>query len=136
MLIVIHRQVNISYDFLGKTLEKTERQYGDDYVVLASHILLKIYRENEDMSFILHALVLLESGLAKSIYNFQFKILLIRLYLIIGRFDLQLPWLCIAATVCARGGWFLNRFFSGSFDQAHRIFSTMDVKHIQFDTLT
>ncbi|KAG2173554.1 hypothetical protein INT44_007145 [Umbelopsis vinacea] len=92
---------------LGKTLEKTERQYGDDYVVLASHILLKKYRETKDMAFILHALVLLESALAKSIYNFQFKMLLIRLYLIIG-----------------------------SFDQAHRIFSTMDVKHIQFDTLT
>jgi hypothetical protein len=104
----IYRQVNVSYHFLGKTLEKTERQYGDDYVVLASHILLKIYRENEDMAFILHALVLLESALAKSIYNFQFKILLIRLYLIIGRFDLALPWLCIVTTVCARGGWFLN----------------------------
>ncbi|KAH8549871.1 N-acetyltransferase B complex non catalytic subunit-domain-containing protein [Umbelopsis sp. PMI_123] len=92
---------------LGTTLEKTERQYGDDYVVLASHILLKKYRETEDIAFFLHALVLLETALAKSIHNFQFKMLLIRLYLSIG-----------------------------AFDQAHRIFSTMDIKHIQFDTLT
>ena len=74
-------RINVS----GKSLEKTERQYGDDYVVLAAHALLKKYREKQDVAFILHAIVLLETALAKSIYNFQFKIMLIRLYLIIGK---------------------------------------------------
>lgn len=91
----------------GESLEKTERQYGDDYVVLASQILLKKYREKQDMSYILHSIVMLETSLAKSTYNFQFKMFLIRLYLIVG-----------------------------AYESAHRIFSTLDVKHIQFDTLT
>ncbi|KAJ2958587.1 hypothetical protein NQZ79_g5865 [Umbelopsis isabellina] len=91
----------------GETLEKTERQYGDDYVVLASQILLKKYREKQDMSYILHSIMMLETALAKSIYNFQFKMSLIRLYLIVG-----------------------------AYEPAHHIFSTLDVKHIQFDTLT
>jgi N-terminal acetyltransferase B complex non-catalytic subunit len=66
-------------------LEKTERQHGDDYVVLAAHVLLEKYREEQAIAFILHAIVLLESALSKSIYNFQFKMALIRLYLIIGK---------------------------------------------------
>lgn len=117
----------------GKTLEKTERQHGDDYVVLAAHVLLEKYREEKDIAFILHAIVLLESALSKSIYNFQFKMALIRLYLIIGKsgcggvgcWQITVPLLSVL-TPCP----------VGAYDPAHRIFATLDIKHIQFDTLT
>lgn len=71
---------------LGKELEKTELQYGDEFVILASHILLDLYRQHEQSSVIIEAISLLEIALAKSIYNFRIKLMLVRLYLMIGNF--------------------------------------------------
>ncbi|KAL0476328.1 N-alpha-acetyltransferase auxiliary subunit [Acrasis kona] len=87
----------------GTKLVKTENQYGDDFLLLAAHVLIDQSRHHD-------AILLLEYGLAKSSYNFQFKCLLIRLYSVLG----------------ASGG--------------QRIFQTfmtgLELKHIQWETLS
>ncbi|RUS28495.1 N-acetyltransferase B complex non catalytic subunit-domain-containing protein, partial [Jimgerdemannia flammicorona] len=93
----------------GSDLEATERQYGDDYVILAAHLILDLYHRSgstEDVHLV-QAVTLLEHALAKSKHNFQFKLLLVRLYLILGVFNRALD-----------------------------IYKTMDIKHVQHDTLS
>ncbi|ORX87429.1 TPR-like protein [Basidiobolus meristosporus CBS 931.73] len=91
----------------GRDLEETEKQYGDDYIVLATHALVDIWKKSGDVSFLFQALVLLENALKKSTYNFQFKFLAIRLYQILGVFQRSLE-----------------------------LYKSMDIKHIQLDTLS
>lgn len=70
---------------LGEGLEKTELQYGDEFVLVASHILLDLYREHKQHTFAIQAICLLESALAKSVYNFRIKLMLVRLYILLGK---------------------------------------------------
>ncbi|CAO3589381.1 unnamed protein product [Absidia cylindrospora] len=91
---------------LGEGLEKTEYQYGDDFVVLASHVLYDLYQEHKKPELLIQAVALLEMALAKSAYNFQIKLVLVRLYIVLG--------------VSSR---------------ALGIYKTMDIKQIQFDTM-
>jgi N-terminal acetyltransferase B complex non-catalytic subunit len=91
---------------IGEGLEKTEYQYGDDFVVLASHVLHDLYLEHRKPELLVQAVTLLEMALAKSIYNFQIKLILVRLYIVLG--------------VSSR---------------ALAIYKTMDIKQIQFDTM-
>jgi N-terminal acetyltransferase B complex non-catalytic subunit len=69
---------------LGKDLEKTEMQYGDEFIILASHILLDLYREHKQVTILIQAISLLEAALIKSIHNFQIKLILVRMYTMIG----------------------------------------------------
>lgn len=69
---------------LGKGLEKTEMQYGDEFLILAGHILLDLYKEHKQVVLLIQAISLLESALLKSIHNFQIKLLLVRMYTMIG----------------------------------------------------
>ncbi|CAO3630245.1 unnamed protein product [Cunninghamella blakesleeana] len=91
---------------LGEGLEKTEYQYGDEFVLLACHILFDLYLEHKNNSLLIHAATLLEIALGKSIYNFQIKLLLVRIYIELG--------------VSAR---------------SLSIYKTMDIKQVQFDTM-
>ncbi|KAK9767724.1 mitochondrial distribution and morphology, variant 2 [Basidiobolus ranarum] len=91
----------------GRGLEETEKQYGDDYILLATHTLVDTWKRSDDPGFLFQALVLLENALKKSIYNFQFKFLAIRLYQILGVFQRGLE-----------------------------LYKSMDIKHIQLDTLS
>ncbi|ORE08641.1 hypothetical protein BCV72DRAFT_303592 [Rhizopus microsporus var. microsporus] len=91
---------------LGKELERTELQYGDEFVILASHILLDLYCQHEQSSFIIEAISLLEIALAKSVYNFRIKLMLVRLYLMIGVYK-----------------------------RPFEIYKTMEIKQVQFDTM-
>ncbi|KAJ8657138.1 hypothetical protein O0I10_007218 [Lichtheimia ornata] len=92
---------------LGEGLEKTESQHGDDFVVLASHVLVDLYHQHKLPELLMQGIVLLESALPKSIYNFHIKLTLVRLYEILGVYNRPL-----------------------------QIFRTMDIKQIQFDTMT
>ncbi|KAI9492083.1 N-acetyltransferase B complex non catalytic subunit-domain-containing protein [Zychaea mexicana] len=91
---------------LGEGLEKTENQYGDDYVLLASHVLVDLYHEHKSPALLIQAVSFLEDALEKSIYNFHIKLTLVRLYAMLG--------------VCNR---------------PVQIFRTMDIKQVQFDTM-
>ncbi|KAJ9089978.1 mitochondrial distribution and morphology [Entomophthora muscae] len=87
---------------LGNSLEKTEKQYSDDFALLAAHYLLDAPGENA-----LQAALILEYAVSHSQHNFHLKFLLVRAYHLLGAY--QRP-----------------------FD----IYSSLDVKHIQLDTLS
>lgn len=91
---------------LGEDLEKTEMQYGDEFVILASHLLLDLYIQHKDTDYLIQAVTLLEMALEKSVYNFQIKLILVRLYTLLGVYLRPLE-----------------------------IYRTMEIKQIQFDTM-
>lgn len=96
---------------LVEDLEPTERQDGDDYLILTIHALLPASCDNPDNRYsntfaILQSIVVLEAGLTQSPFNFQFKLLLIRLYIEIG-----------------------------AMDRVIEIWESLQVKHIQMSTL-
>ncbi|GBB94039.1 hypothetical protein RclHR1_02280012 [Rhizophagus clarus] len=91
----------------GSNLLDTENQYGDDFVILASHILIDLYNKKGQNSFLYHAIFLLDNALHKSKYNFQFKLLLIRLYRALGIILEPLE-----------------------------LYKSMDIKHVQLDTMS
>ncbi|KAG4097911.1 hypothetical protein H8356DRAFT_1674383 [Neocallimastix lanati (nom. inval.)] len=68
----------------GTKLEDTERQFGDDYLVLAVSLLIDYYKSTKKTCYVYEAIAILERGLEKSKFNFQFKIILMRLYSILG----------------------------------------------------
>jgi len=68
---------------------------GDDALLLGCYTLVKEYRITsifkpyirlilEQPKFLLQAAICLELGLSKSPYNFQFRLLLIRIYVFLG----------------------------------------------------
>ncbi|CAI2168039.1 4025_t:CDS:10 [Funneliformis geosporum] len=91
----------------GVELLDTENQYGDEFVILASHLLIDLYLKKGQNSFILQAIFLLEMASCKSKYNYQFKLLLIRLYQILGVFQRSLE-----------------------------LYKSMDIKHVQLDSMS
>ncbi|CAG8802328.1 18140_t:CDS:10, partial [Dentiscutata erythropus] len=64
----------------GTKLLEAENQHGDDFMLLCSHVLIDLYKKFGKSSYIFQAIFLLEAAMKKSNYNFQFKLLLIRLY--------------------------------------------------------
>ena len=96
-----------------------EVQHGDPLVLLAAHLLLDLAAEaaaGADASagpvppqrpFLLECIVLLEAGRAESGYNYQFTLLLMRVYLAVG-----------------------------AFVPAVDLFEKLDVKHVMLDSLT
>ncbi|ORY96032.1 N-acetyltransferase B complex non catalytic subunit-domain-containing protein [Lobosporangium transversale] len=91
----------------GKDLEETERQYGDDYVIMAAHLLIDLHRDTKSYFPLLNATFMLEHALNKSKHNYQIKLVLIRIYELLGAYN------------CATN-----------------IYNTMAIKHVQHDTLS
>ncbi|GJJ73045.1 N-terminal acetyltransferase B complex non-catalytic subunit [Entomortierella parvispora] len=91
----------------GKDLEQTERQYGDDYSIMAAHLLIDIHKDTKSYFPLLSAVFILEHALDASKHNYQMKLVLIRVYELLGAFT------------CATG-----------------LYSTMGIKHVQHDTLS
>jgi hypothetical protein len=100
---------------LGTTLEKTQNQHGDEFLILATHYLLDHDKELNKQN-IITSILLLEFALKRAAYNFQIKCLLIRLYAL-----LELP---------------LESFdiFMTNYKSCGG--TNMDIKHIQWETLS
>ncbi|KAG0005209.1 N-alpha-acetyltransferase 25, NatB auxiliary subunit [Modicella reniformis] len=92
---------------LGKDLEETELQYGDDYAIMAAHLLIDVHRDTKSYFPLLNASFMLERALSASKHNYQIKLVLIRIYELLGAFN------------CAVS-----------------IYSTMAIKHVQHDTMS
>ncbi|XP_054936225.1 N-alpha-acetyltransferase 25, NatB auxiliary subunit isoform X4 [Physeter macrocephalus] len=90
----------------GKSCLKTELQFSDYYCLLAVHVLIDIWRETGDETAVWQALTLLEEGLTHSPSNAQFKLLLVRIYCMLGAFEPVVD-----------------------------LYSSLDAKHIQHDTI-
>ncbi|RIA93418.1 N-acetyltransferase B complex non catalytic subunit-domain-containing protein [Glomus cerebriforme] len=91
----------------GSELLDTENQYSDEFVILASHMLIDLHNRKGQNSFLFQAIFLLEKALDKSKNNFQFKLILIRLYEALGTYLKPLE-----------------------------LYKTMDIKHVQLDTMS
>lgn len=82
---------------LLENLESTERQPGDDYIILAAHKLLPAddgEARYSDYGRVLQAITLVETALMRSPHNFHFKLLVIRLYVSVGAMDLAFKTWC------------------------------------------
>ncbi|XP_007490095.3 N-alpha-acetyltransferase 25, NatB auxiliary subunit isoform X2 [Monodelphis domestica] len=90
----------------GKSCLKTELQFSDYYCLLAVHVLIDIWLEAGEDRAAWQALILLEEGLTHSPSNAQFKLLLVRIYCLLGAFEPVVD-----------------------------LYSSLDAKHIQHDTI-
>ncbi|XP_013396790.1 N-alpha-acetyltransferase 25, NatB auxiliary subunit-like [Lingula anatina] len=90
----------------GQELLTTDLQHSDNYLLLAVHLLVDVWRETGQQQFLREAIVQLEEALQKSPSSFQFKMALIKLYCLLG-----------------------------AFGPCPAVYDSMDIKHIQNDTL-
>ena len=79
---------------------------ADSYILLATHLLHELWYNTNEAVYLYRAMALLERGLLSSPANFHIKILLVRIYL-----------------------------EAGLVGAADHIFTLLDVKHIQLDSL-
>lgn len=73
---------------LGTNLPSTELQVADDLVILTGNVLINIWKLTSDEGYLLKAVALLEFALTRSKQSFQARLVLIRLYRLLGE-DLQ-----------------------------------------------
>ncbi|KAJ3156703.1 N-alpha-acetyltransferase 25, NatB auxiliary subunit [Geranomyces michiganensis] len=93
---------------LGANFDERELQPGDDYILLLAHTLLDRFAQNREQRTLLGDIAaVLEFGLARSKFNYQIKLLLIRIYVELGVHK-----------------------------RMYEIAQTMDIKQIQRDTLS
>lgn len=91
-------------------LEPTDRQPGDDFLILAAHKILPLVNGSSrygNASAVLKAIFMLEGGLTASPFNHDIKLLLIRLYTAIG-----------------------------GMERVSELWDSLDVKNVQLSTLT
>lgn len=69
---------------LGMDLPVTELQPADDLVLLAAHALVMVWALNRSEEALYQAATVLEYGLVKSRMSFQMRIILVRIYRILG----------------------------------------------------
>ncbi|KAF8238594.1 actin cytoskeleton organization protein [Tricholoma matsutake] len=75
---------------LGENLPSTELQVADDLVILTGNVLVNIWRLTSDEKYLLQAVTLLEFALVRSKQSFQIRLILIRLYRLLGAPSLAL----------------------------------------------
>jgi N-terminal acetyltransferase B complex non-catalytic subunit len=69
---------------LGLNLPSTELQYADDLALLAGNALVNLWKLTSDESYLLNTAALLEFALTKSKQSFQARLILIRVYRLLG----------------------------------------------------
>ncbi|XP_028912141.1 LOW QUALITY PROTEIN: N-alpha-acetyltransferase 25, NatB auxiliary subunit [Ornithorhynchus anatinus] len=107
--LTVVRELMLRYQHgleFGKSCLKTELQFSDYYCLLAVHILIDMWLEAGEERAAWQALILLEEGLTHSPSNAQFKLLLVRIYCLLGAFEPVVD-----------------------------LYSSLDAKHIQHDTI-
>jgi len=91
---------------LNEGMEASERGHGDPLLVLASYYLADAYRSHGSMPRLLHAIALLRRGCKDSERNFEYRVVLMRLLV-----------------EC------------GAVSEALELFTALDVKHVQYESL-
>jgi N-terminal acetyltransferase B complex non-catalytic subunit len=69
---------------LGENLPETEIQPADDFVIIFAQTLVNVWKLTGDESYLYRATVTLEFALTKSQQYYQIRLLLIRIYRILG----------------------------------------------------
>ncbi|XP_047426326.1 N-alpha-acetyltransferase 25, NatB auxiliary subunit [Mugil cephalus] len=90
----------------GKNALKTELQFSDMYCLMAAHVYIDLWTETGDEDMAWQSLGVLQEGLSHSQSNAQFKLLLLLLYCRLGAFEPVVD-----------------------------LYSSLDAKHVQHDTI-
>uniref|UniRef100_A0A665UDC2 N(alpha)-acetyltransferase 25, NatB auxiliary subunit n=1 Tax=Echeneis naucrates TaxID=173247 RepID=A0A665UDC2_ECHNA len=90
----------------GKNSLKTELQFSDMYCLMAAHVYIDLWTEAGDENMVWQCLGILQEGLSHSPSNAQFKLLLLLLYCHLGAFEPVVD-----------------------------LYSSLDAKHVQHDTI-
>uniref|UniRef100_A0A8C7MFW7 N-alpha-acetyltransferase 25, NatB auxiliary subunit n=1 Tax=Oncorhynchus kisutch TaxID=8019 RepID=A0A8C7MFW7_ONCKI len=90
----------------GKSCLKTELQFSDMYCLMAAHVYVDLWTETGDENMLWQCLGVLEEGLSFSPSNAQFKLLLLLLFCRLGAFQPVVD-----------------------------LYSSLDAKHVQHDTI-
>uniref|UniRef100_A0A673K360 N-alpha-acetyltransferase 25, NatB auxiliary subunit n=1 Tax=Sinocyclocheilus rhinocerous TaxID=307959 RepID=A0A673K360_9TELE len=90
----------------GKSCLKTELQFSDMYCLMAAHVYIDLWLETGELNMLWQSLGLLEEGLSHSSSNAQLKLLLLLLYCRLGAFEPVVD-----------------------------LYSSLDAKHVQHDTI-
>ncbi|KAJ7109453.1 actin cytoskeleton organization protein [Mycena epipterygia] len=69
---------------LGTTLPTTELQPADDLAILAGNVFVSLWSMSSDEKYLYNAVALLEFALSKSKQSFQTRLMLIRIYRLLG----------------------------------------------------
>jgi N-terminal acetyltransferase B complex non-catalytic subunit len=108
---------------LGANLPSTELQDADDLVILIGNVLVNLWKLTSDENYLLKAVTLLEFALTKSKQSFQARLILIRLYRLLGK-DIRHS-TCLSEGLCL-----------GTPSLALEHYRAMNVKQIQHETLS
>ncbi|KAI0564956.1 N-acetyltransferase B complex (NatB) non catalytic subunit [Gracilaria domingensis] len=124
-------------DHLSDNLESTDRQSGDDYILLVAHKLLPTtgscpHDRYSNVFAVLQSIVVIEVGLTRSPHNFHFKLLLIHLYSEIGAMERVTElWLSLEVKhiqMSTLAHIVLKPFFeTGHHDSLRKIFEAMEI---------
>uniref|UniRef100_A0A8C8J6S0 N-alpha-acetyltransferase 25, NatB auxiliary subunit n=1 Tax=Oncorhynchus tshawytscha TaxID=74940 RepID=A0A8C8J6S0_ONCTS len=90
----------------GKSCLKTELQFSDTYCLMVAHVYIDLWTETGDENMLWQCLGVLEEGLSYSPSNAQFKLLLLLLFCRLGAFQPVVD-----------------------------LYSSLDAKHVQHDTI-
>ncbi|XP_076139980.1 N-alpha-acetyltransferase 25, NatB auxiliary subunit [Alosa pseudoharengus] len=90
----------------GKSCLKTELQFSDMYCLMAAHVYIDLWMETGDETMLWQSVCVLEEGLTNSPSNAQFKLLLLLLFCRIGAFEPVVD-----------------------------LYTSLDAKHVQHDTI-
>uniref|UniRef100_A0A673YNM7 N-alpha-acetyltransferase 25, NatB auxiliary subunit n=1 Tax=Salmo trutta TaxID=8032 RepID=A0A673YNM7_SALTR len=90
----------------GKSCLKTELQFSDTYCLMVAHVYIDLWTETGDENMLWQCLGVLEEGLSFSPSNAQFKLLLLLLFCRLGAFQPVVD-----------------------------LYSSLDAKHVQHDTI-
>ncbi len=75
----------------GKDLADTELQHADDLLALAAHAFVNSWKISGDQANLYNAITVLEFGLTRSKQAYQFRLMLIRIYHILGTYPCNYP---------------------------------------------
>ncbi|XP_034402615.1 N-alpha-acetyltransferase 25, NatB auxiliary subunit isoform X2 [Cyclopterus lumpus] len=90
----------------GSDALKTELQFSDMYCLMAAHVYIDLWKETGDENMVWQSLGVLQEGLTASPSNAQFKLLMLLVYCHLGAFEPVVD-----------------------------LYSSLDAKHVQHDTI-
>lgn len=70
----------------GKDLLITDIQFSDNFLMMAAYLLVEVWEELKDQHYLIEAIVQLQKGFKNCPANFQFKVLLIHLFSVLGAY--------------------------------------------------
>jgi N-terminal acetyltransferase B complex non-catalytic subunit len=112
----------------GAELPATDLQPADDLAILAGNVFVTLWKLTSDENYLCNAVVFLEFALTRSKQSFQIRLMLIRIYRLLGKVVFVSPFTTLS---------FPNKsYFVGAPSLALEHYRAMQIKQVQHDTLS